>query len=412
MPDFMKKRYLLTVLTAGALSQHAFADWPQRRGPSNDGISTETNWSHTWPTEGPAVLWKAAVGTGFSAITVADGRAFTMGNTNEQDSVYCLDARSGEPVWTFSYDEALNPKMYEGGPNSTPTIHGDRVLVASRTGKVFCLNAGNGTLVWSNNVASFVNAKNGDWGVGGAPLVSEARVFINYGSALVALDLRTGKALWQAAKEAKGKYSFTTPVLDSSSGDTILLAHMNKALFALAPTDGRELWRHDFGSGFETHAADPVVTPAGVFLSSGDDGGELLSVSAGKGSRLWKNKNLGTFTGTAVLLGKHLYGVDAGGYKKGQQELRCVDLEQGEIKWSLPGFGQDSWIAAGDRLIVLTEKGELVIARAQPDRGEILSRAQILGGKCWTQPTLSNGLLYCRNAKGQVLCLDLRKPTT
>ena len=185
---------------------------------------------------------------------------------------------------------------------------------------------------------------------------------------------------------------------------------MNKALFALVPADGRELWRHPFGSGYETHAADPVMTPTGVFISSGDDGGELISFSKTEETRLWKNKNLGTFTGTAVLVGKHLYGVDSGGYKKGKQELRCVDLEKGEVTWSVPGFGQDSLIAAGDRLILLTERGELIIAKAVPERGEILARAQILGGKCWTQPTFSNGLLYCRNAKGQVVCLDLRKP--
>lgn len=386
------------------------ADWPQRRGPSNDGRSAETNWSHDWPKEGPRVLWQAAAGTGFSAVTVAGGRAFTMGNTQDQDSVLCLDAETGAAMWTFSYPEPLNPKMYEGGPNSTPTVHGGRVLVASRTGKVFCLQAAGGTLVWSNNVAGFVNARNGDWGTGGSPLVSGSRVYVNYGSALVALDLASGRALWQSAKESKGRYSFTTPVLSTVSGEAILFAHMNKALFALAPADGRELWRHEFGSGFETHAADPVVTPAGVFISSGDDGGELISYTTGQGTRLWKNKNLGTFTGTAVLVGQHLYGVDSGGYKKGQQALRCVDLAQGDIKWSLPGFGQDSLIAAGDRLIVLTEKGELVIGRARPERGEILARAQILGGKCWTQATLANGLLYCRNSKGQIVCLDLRPP--
>jgi len=386
------------------------ADWPQRRGASNDGISAETNWSHDWPKEGPRVLWRTAVGTGFSAITVAGGRAFTMGNTNDQDTVFCVNAQTGESVWSFSYAEPLNPKMYEGGPNSTPTVHGEQLLVASRTGKVFCLAAAKGTVVWSNNVAQSVNAKNGEWGVGGSPLVSGARVFVNYGSAMVALDLASGNILWQAAKEAKGKHSFTSPVLASASGEAILFAYMNKALFALAPADGRELWRHEFGRGYETHAADPVVTPAGVFISPGDDGGELISFAKGTETRIWRNMNLGTFTGTAVLRGQHLYGVDSGGYKKGKQELRCVDILNGDIKWSIPGFGQDSQIAAGDRLIVLTERGELVIAGVQPARGEILARAQVIGGKCWTQPTLANGLLYCRNAKGQVVCLDLRSP--
>ena len=402
--------HILLTLALVMLTVPSFADWPQRRGPMNDGISTETHWSHDWPEEGPRVLWKGSVGIGFSAVAISSYRAFTIGNFNDQDAVVCLNAMTGEALWKFAYPEPLNPKMYEGGPNSTPTVSDDKLLVVSRTGKLLCLQKGSGTLVWSNNLAVYVEKDNGNWGAGGSPVVRGSNVFVNYGSAMVAVDLSSGRAVWQSAKDPKGKHSFTSAVFSSDSSDPILLAHMNKALFALAPADGRELWRHPFGSGYETHATDPVITSTGVFISSGDDGGELISFSSGKETRLWKNKNLGTFTGTAVLVGRHLYGVDSGSYKKGKQELRCVDLEKGEVKWSLPGFGQDSLIAAGDRLIVLTERGELVIAKAVPDQGRVLARAQVIGGKCWTQPTLSDGLLYCRNARGQVVCLDLRKP--
>ena len=153
-----------------------FADWPQRRGPMNDGVSTETNWSHVWPKEGPRVLWKGSVGIGFSAMTVSTDRVFTIGNTNDQDAVFCLNAQTGETVWRFAYPEPLNPKMYEGGPNSTPTIHGDKLLVISRTGKLLCLQAVSGALVWSNNLATYVKTDNGNWGAGGSPVVRGSKV--------------------------------------------------------------------------------------------------------------------------------------------------------------------------------------------------------------------------------------------
>lgn len=191
-------------LVTMACTRSALADWPQRRGPANDGISAESDWTHTWPKEGPPVLWKSSVGTGFSAVTVANSLACTIGNTNGDETVLSVDALTGEPKWTFSYREPLNPKMYEGGPNSTPTTHRGQVLVASRTGKVFCLDAAKGVLVWSNDLARYVNSNNGDWGVGGSPLVSGSRVFVNYGSAMVALDLASGQMLWQSAKDSKG----------------------------------------------------------------------------------------------------------------------------------------------------------------------------------------------------------------
>jgi outer membrane protein assembly factor BamB len=64
-------------------------------------------------------------------------------------------------------------------------------------------------------------------------------------------------------------------------------------------------------------------------------------------------------------------------------------------------------IATNGKLIVLTEKGELLVAEASPKEFKLISRAQVIGGKCWTTPTLSNGRIYCRNSVGDVVCLDV-----
>jgi len=403
----MKSRVLLFVLVFAVHSTFA-AEWALRRGPGNNGISTETNWISPWKDGEPKTVWKAAVGVGFSSVTVAGHRAFTIGNTDGTETVHALNATNGSVIWTHSYPEALNPKMYEGGPNSTPTVMGSRVISVSRSGKLFSFAADSGHVVWSTDLAPYAGNDNGQWGAAGSPLVVGSRIFINYGSALVAVDADSGKPLWQTAKESKGKYSFSTPVLSKDSGTPLLLAHMHKALYAVNPDDGAVAWRHEFGRGYETHCSDPVLTPAGVFISSGDDGGELVSYTATSATRVWKNANLGTFTGTAVALDGYLYGVDSGGYRKGAQEFRCVEIATGKIRWQLPGFSQDSWIAAGGRILVLTEGGELVVLRANPDKGEVLARVQVMGGKFWSQPTLSEGLLYCRNAKGEVRCFDLQ----
>ena len=192
---------------------------------------------------------------------------------------------------------------------------------------------------------------------------------------------------------------------------TAALFIMSEALVAVDPSTGATLWSSKFGQGYRTHCSDPVVSGDLVFISSGDDGGELLRVTAKSAERIWKNKNLSTFTGTAVLIDGHLYGHETGGYKAANQELRCVDLRTGEVKWGEKGFGQGSVIAAGDRLVVLGEKGELSIVRATPAKFELLARTQAIGGKCWTSPALAAGRLYIRNAKGELVCLDLRPRT-
>jgi outer membrane protein assembly factor BamB len=89
--------------------------------------------------------------------------------------------------------------------------------------------------------------------------------------------------------------------------------------------------------------------------------------------------------------------------------LKCVEFATGTQKWSQPGVGSGALIVADGKLIVLTDRGELQVAPASPDGFKPTSRAQVLGGKCWTVPVLANGRIYARNARGDVVCVDVRK---
>src|SRR6187549_117915 len=83
-------------------SLHA-ADWYRWRGPDFNGISKEKDWQQKFTAEGPKQLWKASIGIGFSSFSVSDGRVYTMGNANEQDTVFCFDAETGKEIWKHSY---------------------------------------------------------------------------------------------------------------------------------------------------------------------------------------------------------------------------------------------------------------------------------------------------------------------
>src|SRR5688572_2957474 len=134
-------------------------DWPRWRGPDLNGVSRETGWTTSWPKEGPKQLWKAEVGIGFSGVTVAEGRVFTMGNENETDTVFCFDEKSGKLVWKHSYPCPLDPKYYEGGPGASPTVDGARVFTLSKRGHLFCFDAGTGKVVWQKNLLEELGVK-------------------------------------------------------------------------------------------------------------------------------------------------------------------------------------------------------------------------------------------------------------
>ncbi len=143
----------ISAIGTGFHSTAEAADWPNYRGPNHDGITSETNWSANWPTSGPKQLWKKSIGIGFSSMTISNGRVYTMGNTGkkgdrkEHDIVFCLDANTGREIWTHIYPCPLQPKSYEGGTLSTPTVDGDVVYTISKMGHLFCLKADNGEVV-------------------------------------------------------------------------------------------------------------------------------------------------------------------------------------------------------------------------------------------------------------------------
>ena len=86
---------LLLLLTAAAYA----ADWPQWRGPQRDGISSETDLLQSWSADGPTVQWRTPLGNGFSGISIANGRVFTMFAQGDDEFAICLDAETGAERW-------------------------------------------------------------------------------------------------------------------------------------------------------------------------------------------------------------------------------------------------------------------------------------------------------------------------
>ncbi len=389
-----------------ALHPPAWADdWPQGRVPNHNAISTEKLWRDHWPPEGPPALWKARVGTGFSSFAVATGRVYTMGNSEDKDTVFCFDALTGKGIWTHSYSADLGDKYFDGGTTATPTVDGERVFALSRWGDLFCLDAATGQVIWARHIQKETRARVPTWGFSGSPTVFENLLLLNVGEAGLALDKGTGKTVWQSANKEAG---YSTPLPWQSGGKWLALVSSSQAYLAIDPQTGREQWRLRWVTQYGVNAADPIIDNNRLFISTGyGKGGALFKPDVGpEPTVLWKNKALRTQRNAAVLLGGHLFGVDGDADTKAA--LKCVDVATGEERWSEPAVGSGALMAADGKLIVLSDRGELMVAPASPEGFKPTARAQVLGGKCWTVPVLANGLIWCRNSRGDVVCVDVR----
>ena len=378
-------------------------DWPNWRGASRNGVSAEKDWQRNWPSDGPKIRWKANVGIGFSSMAVANGRLYTMGNSDNRDSVTCLDSKSGEVLWKHSYECPLDDRFFEGGPTSTPTIDGDRVYTLSRQGDLVCFDALDGTVHWSKNVAQDAEVRIPGWGFSSSPLVHEDGLILNVGESGISIDKNTGEILWQSGDAEAG---YMTPHRLRIGEQWFALIASGKFYQCVHLESGKVAWKHRWLTTNGCNAADPIVVGDQVFLSSGyGRGAALLSFSEISAKVVWSNTDMQNQLNSSVLVDGFLYGFD--GDEGGDAQLKCMEFATGSVRWSQTGFGAGSLMVADDQLIILSETGELTIAPVSNELFKATASAKVLEGKCWTVPVLSNACIYCRNAAGEVVCVDV-----
>jgi len=396
---------ILALILSAAGAQDA--DWPCFRGPNRDGISAETGLDFDWPAEGPKALWKRNVGTGYSSIAVARGRAFALGNREARDTLCCLDAATGAEVWTHACDCPLLPRNYAGGPGATPLADGDLVFIVSKKGLVSCLDAASGRAVWDRDIAKDPGAKTPDWGFEGSPVVLGDRLYLNAGAAGLCLDKATGKTVW--ASDPAGQAGYSTPVFRRAGGRTVMAVMGEKAVRGVDAADGKVLWEHDWPTSFGENITDPFWIGERLFVSTSHGmGAVLLDVSGAGPKPVWTSPRHGTHTNTSVLWKDHLYGFDGLMQNPRGRGLNCVDPKTGEILWRKDDhFG--TLLVADGKLVMLLVDGQLVAAEASPAGYREAARARVLQGRCWTMPTLAKGRLYVRNDAGDLACLEMRK---
>jgi outer membrane protein assembly factor BamB len=245
------------------------------------------------------------------------------------------------------------------------------------------------------------------WGFAGSPLLWHGLVILNAGTAGVALHSDTGRTAWFNGTEPAG---YASPAIVKIGGKEVLLILAAKNLVALDPETGHVLWRHPFETGYDTNIPDPLVHGDTVFLSSYSHDCELLRMYADKPPELIYAKDvLHNHLSPGILQGDYLYAFNGEAHR--DADFRCLHLPSGEVKWTTktPGLGSVLGLA-GDRLLILSEKGELTLAAAAPDQFKVLARAQVMGGLSWTPPAFANGRIYVRNAKGDVKCFEALKP--
>jgi outer membrane protein assembly factor BamB len=370
-------------------------DWPGFRGPDRDGIirgvRIETDWSASPPVE----LWRRPIGPGWSSFAVRGDLVYTQEQRGDDEVVSCYRATTGEPVWRHRDATRFWESNAGAGPRGTPTLGNGRVYTFGATGILNALDAADGAVVWSRNVASDTDTKVPHWGFSSSPLVVDDIVVVAASGTLVAYDLAGGDLRWRGPA---GGVSYSSPHRLTIDGVAQIVLLDGPSAKSVAPADGTLLWRHPWpGCGMLQPAltadGDVLITALGM---SGGIGTRRIGVAHGPAGwtteERWTSRGLKPYFNDLVVHDGHAFGFDG-------SILSCINLGDGERMWKggRYGHGQLVVLADQDLLLVLSERGELALVAATPERFTELARFPAIEGKTWNHPVLVGDLLLVRN---------------
>lgn len=389
-------------------------DWPQILGPNRNGQADGEIISPDWARQPPTRIWQINAGEGYAGPAVLGDRIVFMHRRGMLESLDCLSADTGEQVWSTQWKASYAGGIdRDRGPRCVPLVHGDHVFALDAGGELRCVRFGDGKILWARSLAKDLKARDGYFGFGSSPILVGDTLMVNAGgqngNSIVALDVDSGITRW-AALEDGASYSAPTWWTDGNGGqNAIFVTRMH--FVGVRPRDGKILFRLPFGArGPTVNAATPImIDQERVFLTSSYRvGAKCISLKEPNDPKtIWESDDvLSSQYPTPVLHGRHLYGIH--GREDGPlASLRCVDVDNGQVKWKRDGFGMAHLIVADDKLLSLTTAGELVLISLSSERYKELGRIRVSEATTRALPALSRGRLYARDTNGVLAAWQL-----
>jgi outer membrane protein assembly factor BamB len=387
-------------------------DWPQFLGPTRNGKYAGTDLTTVFPKTGPPVVWKKAIGQGFSGPVVADGKLILFHRVGDKETIECLDSATGKEIWRFDYSTHYRDDFgFDEGPRSTPSISAGRVYTFGAEGMLHCLDFATGKKLWAVDTHQQFDVRKGFFGAACSPLVEGRVVLLNIGGAkpsgLVAFDRETGKVMWAVSRD---EASYASPVAATVGALRTVFCFTRSGLIGVDPAGGSIRFEFPWRARMQAsvNAATPLVVGDVVFISSSyQTGAALLEVAASAVKKVWSSDDvLSNHYASSIAHNDYLYGYH--GRQEQGPSLRCVQLQTGKVVWSVESFGSGTLTLAGEHLLVLKETGELLIAAAIPKAFQPVAKAQIVPGTVRAYPALAQGRLYMRN-DNNLVCVSLKR---
>lgn len=381
------------VATALPGASQVMANHPSFRGPFANGVSNHKN----IPTDfdGPSgknILWKTTVPvTGYNSPVIWGNKLFMSGANAQKREVYCIDRNSGKILWTKAADNiqgtpATPPKTTEDTGLAAPSLATDgiRVYAIFGTGDVISFDM-EGNRVWARNLGVPEN----HYGYSSSLIAWKDKLYVQYdnnrGQKLVALDVATGKTVWETSRAVK--ISWASPIMANVGGKYQVIMAADPFVAGYDADNGKELWTARGLMG--EVGPSPAYSDGLVFVTQ--EYATLMAVNATNGQVVWKDDMYLSEVASPVAAKGMVFVATSYGV------LAAFDAKTGEMLWehdSGVGF-YSSPVIADDKLFLFDTDGKLQVFALAREMNLVAESE--LGSKVTSTPAFADGRMYVRS---------------
>ena len=385
---------LLCLLVTSVLWAQNNIEW---RGTDRTGIYKEAGLLKSWPEKGPELLWSfEGLGQGHSSVTIDSDKLYLSGMVENEGYIYVFDM-SGKLLNKTKYGQEWSRDYF--GSRGSVMINEGKLYLISGMCDIYCYDQNSLKLIWKKNFIDDFDGKNIQWGINESPLIIGDKLIATPGGPkhnIVALNKNTGELIWSCP--GKGDQSaYCSPLYISDQQTPQIVTFTANNIIGVDASNGKLLWSHENKNRHSVHANTPVYSNNMILCTSGyGRGTTMLRLKDGGKSveEVWFSEELDNRMGAMVKVGDYAYG--SGDSKR---FWFCVDWNTGEITYKQGGIAMGNIIYNDGLLYIYNDKGDMILAKATPEKFDIVSQFPITMGteQHWAHPILYKGVMYVRH---------------
>tara|TARA_R110002049_G_scaffold72490_6_gene187427 strand:- start:128302 stop:130068 length:1767 start_codon:yes stop_codon:yes gene_type:complete len=405
---------------------------PQFLGPNRNAVIENRSFEVPTDNNPPREVWRIGVGEGWSSFAVANDRAVTIEQRNDQEWLTCYRLADGKLLWSCQNNARHENALGGIGPRSTPSIVDDRVYAQSATGFLWCVNVANGEILWSVDLldlAGWTQAESESvtpWGRAASPLLIDGLCIIPFGlpetdadapnRSLIAFDAADGTEKWRAGED---QISYASPVLMHLADRQQIVSVNEKTVTGHEIQTGKTLWSFSWPgqSNGGANCASAIAVDDDHFLVGKGYGGGSAKVRVMYNADSDQFSTSEVWASSRILKTKFTHACikDDIAYAISNGILQAADINDPELIWSQSRrdrAGSGQILLAEDVIVVQNESGEVNFVRADPDTYRIQYSLDALDSKTWNIPTIAGRHLLVRNDHEAICFLLPERPSS